>query len=57
MLMYIAENTPCITILLGGGQMGCKTQAEWEKIGAIQCSVRVTSNMAYNHTTKVAIIA
>ena len=34
--------------------MGCKTQAEWEKIGAIQCSVRVTSNVAYTHTTKVA---
>lgn len=33
--------------------MGCKTQAEWEKIGSIQCGVRVTANVDYHHITKV----
>ena len=51
--MHIADNPPCITIVLGGGQMGCKTQEEWEKIGMIQCGIRVTSNVAYHHKTKV----
>ena len=54
MHVCIADNPPCITIVLGGGQMGCKTQEEWEKIGIIQCGIRVTSNAAYHHTTKVA---
>ena len=36
--------------------MGCKTQSEWETIGMIQCGIRVTSNAAYHHKTKVAIL-
>ena len=52
----VADNPPCITIVLGGGQMGCKTQAEWEKVGSIQCGVRVTTNATYHHATKVPIM-
>ena len=36
--------------------MGCKTQSEWETIGMIQCGIRVTSNAAYHHKTKVVIL-
>lgn len=57
MYVHVADNPPCITIVLGGGQMGCKTEGEWEKIGMIQCGVRVTSNVAYHHTIKVCDVA
>lgn len=50
----VAESMPCITIILGGGgRMGCKTQAEWKKLGSIQCGIRVALNGTYQHSTKV----
>jgi len=47
------DNAPCISIVLGNEEMGCKTKEEWENIGQIQCGYRVTSEAKYYHSTKV----
>ncbi|XP_065912281.1 uncharacterized protein [Dysidea avara] len=49
----IVDNPPCISIVLGNEEMGCKTQEEWEKIGRIQCGFRVTSEAKYYYSTKL----
>ena len=51
--LITVDNPPCINIVLGSEEMGCKTLEEWEKIGSIQCGVRVTSQAKYYHSAKV----